>query len=135
MRDRHGFILVYDITNPSSMDDLHDLYQQILRNKLTGGSSSTPAVPLVLVGNKLDLAPDRKVPCYRGKELSVHWKCPHYEASAKTRANVDEVFYDLVRQMARLREEATHPHALPGGFLEKDDSDSELMGTGCCTIS
>src|SRR5438034_1190733 len=105
MRDRQGFILVYDITNPASVDDLHDLYAQILRNKLpqsstddedspspTTSSPSSP-IPLVLVGNKLDLTIERKVSHQRGKELSRHWRCPHYETSAKTRTNVDEIFY------------------------------------------
>ena len=103
MRDREGFILVYDITSRSSVDDLTDLYSQILRNKLMP-PDSRGAFPLVLVGNKLDLAMERKVSHQRGKALSEKWRCPHYETSARTRTNVDEVFYDLARQIARMRE-------------------------------
>lgn len=55
-------------------------------------------VPIVLVGNKCDLAVDRKVPQEYGAQLSVAWgSIPYYETSARARINVDEVFYDLVR--------------------------------------
>jgi len=146
MRDRQGFILVYDITNPSSVDDLNDLYTQILRNKLTSpedhpSSPTEPAIPLVLVGNKLDLAMERKVSHHRGKELSKQWKCPHYETSAKTRTNVDEIFYDLVGQIMELREEAVRARKgsassdqLNGNGKETTEDDGEVTA-GCCVIT
>lgn len=151
MRDRQGFILVYDITNPASVDDLYDLYTQILRNKLPSSTSSipdpddddadadAPMIPLVLVGNKLDLAIERKVSHHRGKELSQMWHCPHYETSAKTRTNVDEIFYDLVGQIMILKEEAvgkmrkeSRISMASGGNGEKDD---EYATTECCIVS
>lgn len=143
MRDRQGFILVYDITNPASVDDLQEIYQQILRNKMMAVTSSLysseSAVPLVLVGNKLDLAIERKVSDQRGKEVASQWRCPHYEASAKTRRNVDEIFYDLVMQMMAIREEelkGKNGGTLGEGRLqEKDDVDDDSVRTGCCTIS
>ena len=148
MRDRQGFILVYDITNPASVDDLNDLYTQILRNKLTtppsvpANGSATPAIPLVLVGNKLDLAMERKVSQHRGRELSRHWKCPHYETSAKMRTNVDEIFYDLVRQIIATNEEAVRVHKGSGGGTgmvvrqkETEERDGEGAGCSSCCIS
>jgi GTPase SAR1 family protein len=143
MRDRQGFILVYDITNPSSVDDLSDLYTQILRNKLTTSdthNSDDPLIPLVLVGNKLDLAMERKVSHQRGKELSRHWKCPHYETSAKTRTNVDEIFYDLVGQIIAIREEAVRSRKASGtgsslGAAGEKDDDDDTVGAGCCVVS
>jgi GTPase SAR1 family protein len=149
MRDRQGFILVYDITNPASVDDLNDLYTQILRNKLTtpSTSSANPSVssviPLVLVGNKLDLAMERKVSHQRGKELSRQWKCPHYETSAKTRTNVDEIFYDLVRQIIAINEEAVNVQKGSGGGMslvvrqKEGEEGEEGEGAGClnCCVS
>ncbi|KAF9166439.1 hypothetical protein BGX21_000319, partial [Mortierella sp. AD011] len=59
-------------------------------------------VPIVLVGNKCDLEGDRKVPREKGELLSQKWGgTPFYETSARTRINVDEVFYDLVRMINR----------------------------------
>jgi GTPase SAR1 family protein len=150
MRDRHGFILVYDITNPSSMDDLNDLYVQIQQNKSPAALSSIrddagdppdAVIPLVLVGNKLDLASERKVSHQRGKTRSKQWNCSHYETSAKTRTNVDEVFYDLVGQIMALNEEAvksrkasTAMSPAPGEAGEKDGGD-DFVGTTCCVVS
>src|SRR5579859_3022522 len=147
MRDRQGFILVYDITNPASVDDLHDLYTQILRNKLPSSTSSipdddddvsdAPMIPLVLVGNKLDLAIERKVSHQRGKELSRLWHCPHYETSAKTRTNVDEIFYDLVGQIMVLKEESVRRRGRESSLGEEreGEKDDEFATTECCVIS
>jgi len=148
MRDRQGFILVYDITNPASVDDLTDLYNQILRNKLVNPAiipTDTPLIPLVLVGNKLDLAMERKVSHQRGKELAQLWKCPHYETSAKTRTNVDEIFLDLVRQIYVEREEAVRTRmasvsgrSLEGisgeGGVKGEETDGDSFRLGCCVI-
>lgn len=53
----------------------------------------------MLVGNKSDLRADRQVPREVGTNLSRAWgNVPYYEASARKRINVDEVFADIVRQ-------------------------------------
>lgn len=51
------------------------------------------------MGNKSDLRADRQVPREVGTNLSRAWgNVPYYEASARKRINVDEVFADIVRQ-------------------------------------
>lgn len=146
MRDRQGFILVYDITNPASVDDLNDLYAQIVRNKVDATSkdaSTEIGIPLVLVGNKLDLAMERKVSHQRGKDLARQWKCPHYETSAKTRTNVDEIFYDLVGQIMAINDDAVKsrkPSAASAlssnaNGKEGDDGSGDSARTTCCIIS
>ena len=140
MRDRQGFILVFDITNPASVDDLNEIYHQILRNKLSATSpsdnSAEPAVPLVLVGNKLDLGNERKVPGLKGKELAAQWKCSYYEASAKMRMNVDEIFLDLVGQILREEKMKAGDGTVGSvGLEEKEEAEDEFSGVGCCLIS
>jgi GTPase SAR1 family protein len=141
MRDRHGFILVFDITNPTSVDDLNDIYHQILRNKVGSDNAQSEdslesAIPLVLVGNKLDLASERKVAGFKGRELATRWKCSYYETSAKMRTNVDELFFDLVGQMikeeTRQREIA---EAEANRQQEKEDDDDDMVDSWCCAIS
>ena len=39
-----------------------------------------------------------------GKELCKHWGCPFFEASALSRKNVDESFYQVVREIKMDRE-------------------------------
>jgi hypothetical protein len=91
-----GFLLVFSITSMSSLTELHELREQILRVK------ETDSVPLVLVGNKSDLEEDRAVSRARAFQVSQSWgRVPYYETSARRRANVDEVFKDLCRQIIR----------------------------------
>jgi GTPase SAR1 family protein len=54
----------------------------------------------VLVGNKCDLEDDRVVSKSDGSNLAASWGSSTFlEASARKKINVDEVFYDLVRQI------------------------------------
>ena len=78
----------------SSLYELTELREQIRRIK------EDDNVPMVLVGNKCDLEEDRAVPRPRAFKTSQDWgNVPYYEASARRRANVDEVFIDLCRQI------------------------------------
>jgi GTPase SAR1 family protein len=49
MKNGQGFILVYSITSQATFNDLLELKDQIMRVK------DTADVPMVLVGNKVDL--------------------------------------------------------------------------------
>lgn len=94
MKTGQGFLLVFSITSMSSLYELAELREQIRRIK------EDDRVPMVLVGNKSDLEDDRAVPRARAFKTSQEWgEVPYYEASARRRANVDEVFVDLCRQI------------------------------------
>ncbi|CAO0791328.1 hypothetical protein V8B55DRAFT_1517877 [Mucor lusitanicus] len=94
MKNGQGFVLVFSITSQVTLTDLHEIREQILRVK------GTENVPMVLVGNKCDLENERMVPREKGMALSQQWGGkPFYETSARFKINVDEVFYDVVRQI------------------------------------
>ncbi|PWN50461.1 putative RSR1-GTP-binding protein [Violaceomyces palustris] len=96
MKSGQGFILVFSLTHLASVNELGPLREQIVRIK-------NARVPLVLVGNKSDLKAERQVPREIGTNLSRAWgNVPYYEASARKRINVDEVFADIVRQCRSL---------------------------------
>ncbi|KAJ5759982.1 ras-domain-containing protein [Penicillium odoratum] len=96
MKQGQGFLLVFSITSMSSLNELSELREQIIRIK------DDEKVPLVIVGNKSDLEDDRAVPRARAFGLSQSWgNAPYYETSARRRANVNEVFVDLCRQIIR----------------------------------
>lgn len=96
MKQGQGFLLVFSITSASSLNELSELREQIIRIK------DDEKVPLVIVGNKSDLEEDRAVPRARAFGLSQSWgNAPYYETSARRRANVNEVFIDLCRQIIR----------------------------------
>ncbi|KAL5343513.1 ras family-domain-containing protein [Aspergillus crustosus] len=96
MKQGQGFLLVFSITSMSSLNELSELREQIIRIK------DDENVPIVIVGNKSDLEEDRAVPRARAFGLSQSWgNAPYYETSARRRANVNEVFVDLCRQIIR----------------------------------
>ena len=47
--------------------------------------------PMILVGNKADLADSRAVSTEEGRILAQGWNIPYIETSAKTKDNVDKV--------------------------------------------
>lgn len=91
MRTGQGFMLVFAITSRSSFDEIASFREQILRVK------DKDRVPIVLIGNKCDLETERQVTTGEGSELGKSFGCPFLETSAKTRVNVEEGFFELVR--------------------------------------
>uniref|UniRef100_A0A915NJG2 Uncharacterized protein n=1 Tax=Meloidogyne floridensis TaxID=298350 RepID=A0A915NJG2_9BILA len=66
---------------------------QIIRVK------GTDQVPILLVGNKCDLAHQRQVRSEDGAALAEYWACPFAECSAKSAHNVNTVFAEIVREI------------------------------------
>ncbi|KAK2075078.1 hypothetical protein P8C59_009236 [Phyllachora maydis] len=95
MKTGQGFLLVFSITSTSSLKELEMLRDEIIRIK------DDKKIPIVLVGNKCDLADQRQVDRARAFSIAQQWGCPYYEASARTRTNIDEIFADLSRQIIR----------------------------------
>jgi len=94
MKNGQGFVLVYSITAQSTFNDLQDLREQILRVK------DTEEVPMVLVGNKCDLEDERVVGKDQGLNLARQFSnCSFMETSAKAKIGVNDIFFDLVRQI------------------------------------
>ncbi|MBY8985095.1 MAG: GTP-binding protein [Candidatus Lokiarchaeota archaeon] len=86
-----GILLMYDITNPQTLEILAE-WSEIIKKKIREG------IPLLLVGNKLDLEENRKV----SKELVNKFKenyniTSSVEISIKTGENVEEMFKILAR--------------------------------------
>uniref|UniRef100_A0AC35FXT5 Uncharacterized protein n=1 Tax=Panagrolaimus sp. PS1159 TaxID=55785 RepID=A0AC35FXT5_9BILA len=95
-RSGEGFICVFSITDVESFDATNEFREQILRVK-----NSDTNVPIVLVGNKSDLTSERMVSQAQAQQRAESWGVPYIETSAKTRTNVDKVFYDLMRDVRR----------------------------------
>jgi len=95
MRTGQGFLCVYSITAKSTFDEITSFREQILRVK------DKDKVPMILVGNKCDLEHERQVTTMEGQELARNFSCPFLETSAKSRVNVEESFYQLVREIRK----------------------------------
>lgn len=132
MRTGEGFLLVYSITSRQSFEEIQTFQQQILRVK------DKDYFPIILVGNKCDLESERMVSTEEGAHLARQFNCKFIETSAKSRINVDNAFYDLVREIRRYNREMSGysggapplgSHA-PGQKLEMDN---QAESAGCCS--
>jgi small GTP-binding protein len=85
-----GGLVVFDVTQVESFQNLPKWFDEVKKNR---GN-----IPLVLVGNKVDL-PDRKVNAERAREIAKKNGLQYLETSAKTGESVDKVFYELSKKM------------------------------------
>lgn len=92
-RSGEGFLCVFSITEQESFQATAEFREQILRVK------NDDNIPFLLVGNKKDLDSRRQVPLEEANQRAHSWSVPYVETSAKTRENVDKVFYDLMREI------------------------------------
>uniref|UniRef100_A0A452GSY7 GTP-binding protein REM 2 n=1 Tax=Gopherus agassizii TaxID=38772 RepID=A0A452GSY7_9SAUR len=91
-----AFLLIFSVTDRRSFSRIP---QTLLR--LREGSPH-PDPPVILVGNKSDLARSREVSLEEGRSLAVMLSCKHIETSAALHHNTRELFEGAVRQI-RLR--------------------------------
>ncbi|KAI9724590.1 MAG: hypothetical protein M1828_003613 [Chrysothrix sp. TS-e1954] len=91
-----AFLLVYDITNPRSLEALGHFVQLIdieAEQRMDRGK----AVPVkVVVGNKCDLKGEREISAREGMEWARSRGCMFMETSARECVNVEETFEMMV---------------------------------------
>jgi small GTP-binding protein len=86
-------ILVYDVTRKETLDSLENWFTEI--------KSASPAISMILVGNKIDLENNREVSTEQGEELSKKLTLSYIETSAKTGENINDAFKMLALQMIK----------------------------------
>ncbi|KAF9429058.1 hypothetical protein BGZ76_001874 [Entomortierella beljakovae] len=92
-RGAQGVILVYDVSNRDSFNDLQTWF-----NELDTYCSSKEVVRMI-VGNKVDKEPNREVSRHEGQDLARKLQTLFVECSAKTRLGVQQAFDELVQQI------------------------------------
>ncbi|KAH6882180.1 Ras GTPase [Alternaria novae-zelandiae] len=131
MRTGEGFLLVYSITDRQSFEEIMTFQQQILRVK------DKDYFPMIVVGNKCDLDGERQVSTQEGQTLARNFGCKFIETSAKSRINVDNAFYDIVREIRRYNKEMSSYTGAPGSngngpTKQTFDTDDQAEKKGCC---
>lgn len=123
-RSGEGFLCVFSITESESFAATADFREQILRVK------EEENVPFLLVGNKSDLEDRRQVGMEEAKARADQWAVSYVETSAKTRANVDKVFFDLMREIrARKMEDGKEKNG-----KKKRKSLAKRIRERCCIL-
>ncbi|KAJ3430843.1 ras-like protein [Anaeramoeba flamelloides] len=98
MESGEGFILVYSIIARDTFVEIPELKEMILRVK------DESFFPMVVTGNKCDLASQRVIAKEEGQKFAESIKAPFFETSAKQIINVTESFYEIVRQIRKYNE-------------------------------
>jgi GTPase KRas len=112
IREGEGFLVVYAINSKSSLEAAIVLREKILRAK------DSNRVPIVLVGNKCDLEGERQVSKNEAQILANQWECPFFEVSAKTKINNIECYFQVVREIKKMRERKNaNKRPQPKGFF------------------
>lgn len=95
LTDSRAGIIVFDITNRESFENVKKWYDIITRVAL-------PHIVLILVGNKVDLNTTRGVSAEEGIDLAKELGIYYMETSAKTNENVDDVFEWIALQIINM---------------------------------
>merc|ERR1712228_414364 len=87
----HGIILVYDVTDKGTFDQISTSWLETVRQ-----NASQNGV-MCLVANKCDMTQHRQVSIEEGQLFAKENDMPFFEASAKSGYNVEEMFTAIAR--------------------------------------
>ncbi|XP_066091108.1 GTP-binding protein REM 1 [Saccopteryx bilineata] len=96
-----AYVIVYSIADRGSFESASELRIQLRR------THQADHVPIILVGNKADLARCREVSVEEGRACAVVFDCKFIETSATLQHNVAELFEGVVRQLRLRRRDGT----------------------------
>ncbi|XP_043861139.1 ras-related protein Rab-37 isoform X2 [Dromiciops gliroides] len=121
-RDAQALLLLYDITNKSSFDNIRAWLTEI-------HEYAQKDVVIMLLGNKADVSRERVVRSEDGETLAREYGVPFMETSAKTGMNVELAFLAIARELKYRagRQEANEP-----SFQIHDYVESQKKQPSCC---
>jgi small GTP-binding protein len=114
VKNSQGIILVFDITNRKSFEDLNMWIEDI--------NNATDKVSIILFGNKCDLQ-NRKISKEEAEKFAKKHNIPYIETSAKLKLNINEAFSIVVN-------DAYKKYGLVNGLRLKKKKKNK--GEGCC---
>lgn len=102
-----GIMLVYDITNEKSFENIKNWIRNIEEN-------ASADVEKMLLGNKCELEEKRQVSKERGEQLAVEYGIKFIETSAKASIRVEDAFFTLARDIkAKMEKKLVSKSTLP----------------------
>ncbi|OWF56238.1 ras-related protein Rab-19-like [Mizuhopecten yessoensis] len=126
-RNAHGIVLVYDITNRTSLEVAERWLMDV--NRLCGDSPVN-----LLVGNKSDLIDRRQVTIQEAKTFAAnHGMIGPIETSAKSAANIDQAFYSLAQELVQCNGASSHlTYNQEDSILLHQTSPQPVTWWSCC---
>ncbi|KAK3526436.1 hypothetical protein QTP70_025468 [Hemibagrus guttatus] len=93
-RKADGILVMYDVTQSTSLMAVHDWLNQVQKNKADGSC-------VMLLGNKVDMEDGgrRQVTIMQGQKLAEEYQADFFECSAKSGHNIQEAMTHLARMM------------------------------------
>ncbi|XP_073901302.1 ras-related protein Rab-37 isoform X2 [Castor canadensis] len=122
-RDAQALLLLYDITNKSSFDNIRAWLAEIHEYAQRG-------VVIMLLGNKADVSSERVIRSEDGETLAREYGVPFMETSAKTGMNVELAFLAIAKELKyRAGRQANEP-----SFQIRDYVESQKKRSSCCSF-
>nr|AAH71442.1 Zgc:86773 [Danio rerio] len=123
-RGAHGIIVVYDVTDQESYNNVKQWLKEIDRY-------ASENVNKLLVGNKCDLTTKKVVDYTTAKEFADSLGIPFLETSAKNATNVEQAFMTMAEEIKkRMRPGASGGSEKPD--LKIESTPVQQSGGGCC---
>ena len=118
-RGAMGIMLVYDITNSKSFDNIAKWLRNIQEH-------ANEDVEKMILGNKCDMEDKRVIPKERGEMIAKENGIRFLETSAKTNVNIEKAFMELSEAILDKTTDVQEPRQpLP--------PPSSSTGSKCCT--
>ncbi|KAE8702488.1 Ras-related protein RABE1e [Hibiscus syriacus] len=129
-RGAMGILLVYDVTDESSFNNIRNWIRNIEQH-------ASDNVNKVLVGNKADMDESKRaVPTSKGQALADEYGIKFFETSAKTNLNVEEVFFAIARDIKQRLADSdarVEPNAIKISQQDQaEGSAANAQNSGCC---
>ncbi|XP_024876599.1 ras-related protein Rab-37-like [Temnothorax curvispinosus] len=127
-RDAHALLLLYDVTNKTSYDNVRAWLSEIREH-------ASEDVVIMLLGNKSDCGTDRAVKRENGERLAQEYKVPFMETSAKTGLNVELAFLAVARELkARKSDNPDGAKFNVQDYVRQQSQQSSCFNSSCLTI-
>lgn len=124
-RGAMGILLVYDVTDRKSYDNIRTWFSNVEQHASEG-------VNKILIGNKCDWEEKRAVSTQEGKDLAEELEIPFLEVSAKSNINIEKAFYSLASDIKKRLVDSSR---IDSGPEKAGDSDVDVTVDGsrkCC---
>jgi len=123
-RGAHGIIIVYDVTDRESFNNVKNWMLEIEKYAME-------SVNKLLVGNKSDLTSKKVVTYDEGKELADSFQIGFVETSARMSQNVEQAFHLMASQIkSRVNVNVQNQRATAGTKLGPAQP---VRSSGCCS--